>query len=168
MRKQLLPALRFALLALLTLGLFGCPTGLDYPLTEKPDKIDPALIGKWSANTPEAEMLEVSIRKKDEHSYLIEVLESSEGYMLEDFKFVGHLTRLDGRTFLIAKSIESAEEKYYHYHYHFEEGKLVIQDVGLLVGGVDAVTSTEALRKEVSASLKNPECLSGRMEYVKN
>jgi len=38
----------------------------------------------------------------------------------------------------------------------------------LLVGGVDAVTSAEALRKEVSASLKNPECLSGRMEYVKN
>jgi hypothetical protein len=38
MRKQLLPALRFALLALLTLGLFSCPTGLDYPLTEKPDK----------------------------------------------------------------------------------------------------------------------------------
>jgi hypothetical protein len=168
MRKQLLPALRFALLALLTLGLFGCPTGLDHPLTEKPDKIDPALIGKWSANDSEAEMLEVSIQKKDEHSYLIEVLESSEGYMLEDYTFIGRVTRLDGRTFLYAKPLDSSDEKYYHYHYHFEKGKLVIQDVGLLVGGVDAVTSTEALRKEVSASLKNPECLSGRMEYVKN
>lgn len=49
-------------------------------------------------------MLEVSIRKKDELSYLIEVLESSEGYMLDDYKFVGHLTRLDGRTFLIASN----------------------------------------------------------------
>ncbi|HRF41890.1 MAG TPA: hypothetical protein PK198_24020, partial [Saprospiraceae bacterium] len=76
--------------------------------------------------------------------------------------------RLDGRTFLIAKPIESGEEKYYHYHYHFEGGMLVIQDMGLLVGGVDAVTSSEALRKEVSASLKNPECLSSRMEYAKN
>ncbi len=168
MRKQLLPILRFALIAALSLSLFGCPTGLDFPLTEKPDKIDPALIGRWSANTSEAEMLEVVVKKKDDYSYDIEVLETSEMYMLDDYKFVGHATRLDGRTFLIAKPIESGEEKYYHYHYHFEGSKLVIQDAGLLVGGVDAVTSTEALRKELSASLNNPECLSGRMEYVKD
>lgn len=168
MRKQPLPAPRFALLALLTLGLFGCPTGLDYPLTEQPDKIDPALIGKWSAITPEAEMLEVSIRKKDDYSYHIEVLESSEGYLVDDYKFTGHVTRMDGRTFLYATPTDDSDEQYYHYHYHFEGGMLVIQDVALLVGGVDAVTSSEALRKEVSASLKNPECLSGRMEYVKN
>lgn len=168
MRKQLLPALRFALIAALSLSLFGCPTGLDFPLTEQPDKIDPTLIGDWSANTPEAEILEVTVKKKDDYSYSIEVKETSEMYMLDDFKFVGHVTRLDGRTFLIAKPIESGEEKYYHYHYHFEGGMLVIQDMGLLVGGVDVVTSSEALRKEVSASLKNLECLSSRMEYTKN
>lgn len=164
----MLPALRFALIAALSLSLFGCPTGLDFPLAEKPDKIDPALIGRWSANTSEAEMLEVLVKKKDDYSYDIEVLETSEMYMLDDYKFVGQVTRLDGRTFLIAQPIESGEEKYYHYHYHFEGGKLVIEDVGLLVGGADAVTSSDALRKEVSASLRNPECLSARMEYVKN
>lgn len=39
MRKQLLPDCALRCLKLPTLGLFGCPTGLDHPLTEKPDKI---------------------------------------------------------------------------------------------------------------------------------
>lgn len=62
--------------------LYGCPTGADYPLSEKPEAIDPRLIGTWESVSGEAEIIEVRIEKNDEHSYLTEVLSSSEFYSL--------------------------------------------------------------------------------------
>lgn len=167
MRKPGSYSLRAAILLAVAFTAFACPSGLDYPLAEKPDMIDPALLGTWVALSDEAEMLEVSIRKKDDYSYAVEVLENSEGYMLDATKFTSWVARMDGHSFLYSQPAEGDDEKYYLYHYAFEDGILVIHDVGLMVGGTDAVSSTATLRKEVSASLKRQDCLSSRLEYEK-
>ncbi len=167
MRKHLTIALRAIILPAIALLAVACPAGLDYPLADKPDMIDPALLGTWVALSDDAEILEVTIRKKDDYSYSTEVLESSDMYLVDATKFTSWVTRMDGKSFLYSKPAEGDDEKYYLYHYAFEDGNLVVHDVGLMVGGTDAVSSTATLRKEVSASLKRPDCLSSRLEYEK-
>ncbi len=165
--RKLLFATRYALLLTLAFTVFACPAGLDYPLADKPDKIDPALLGTWEALSLDAEVQEVSIRKKDDFSYNIEVLETNEDYMVDAYKFTGYVTRMDGHSFLYSQPTEGDDKKFYLYHYAFDGSTLVIHDVGLMVGGTDAVSSTATLRKEVSASLKLPDCLSSPFEYQK-
>lgn len=161
--------LGLALLALVCLVNTGCPVGIDYPFATESqlEKVDNKLVGTWRSVVDSADMLQVRILKEDDITYSIEVLEKSENYMADDTRFFGWSTKLDGHSFLFSQGLDSDDDSYYLYHISFEGKKLVIQDVGLLVGGVDAVTSTEAFREEVSASLKNPDCLSARFEYIK-
>lgn len=157
---------RFVFMLPILAMLYGCPTGADYPLSEKPEAIDPKLIGTWESVSGEAEILEVRIQKKDEQSYLTEVLSGSEFYSLNAKKFTSWLTIIDGETFLYSQPVDDAEDKkYYLYHIKFDGNNLIIQDVGLLVGGVDAIQSISAYRTEVAASMKKPECLSSPHEY---
>jgi hypothetical protein len=157
---------------LLTSGMLlttGCPVGIEYPPgTPGTEKIDARLLGTWGALQDTADMLKILVAKKDDFSYQIEVLETGEGYLVEETVFTAWVTNLEGRTFIYSKPVESSEDGYYLYHYEFDsKGELVIHDVGLLVNGQDGITSTETFRAEISASLKNSECLSGRFSYQK-
>jgi len=146
----------------------GCPVGLDYPLG-KPDseKLDKKLIGTWVSQTADSEIKKVKVTKNNDYKYDIEVLERGEMYALETDFLIGYITKFNDQNFLYAQPKDQEDKKYYHYHYSFDGNKLVLHDMSLLVGGMDAVTSQEALQKEVSASMKNPDFLSSPVEYIK-
>lgn len=146
----------------------GCPAGLEYPLDEPGTvEIDPELIGTWIAEDESAEMLKVKVSKKDNYTLFVEVLESSENYLMDVSTFDAWVTTFEGKNFLFAKPDDGSEESYYHYNYEIENGNLVIQDISLLVNGTDGVSDMESLRKEVAASLKLEGCLTGPLLYSK-
>lgn len=155
-------------MAAIVLVTTGCPVGLDYPLG-KPngEKLDKKLIGTWVAQSSEAEIIKVKVSKNDDFRFDIEVLERGEMYALETDLLQGWSTTFNGKTFLYAQQKDQDDKKYYHYCYAFDGNKLILHDMSLLVGGMDAVTSQEALQSEVSASMKNPDFLSSRIEYIK-
>lgn len=168
MKNSAQPVFFFSTVILIAMLTTGCPVGVSYPLGNPgTEKIDQNLLGVWVAVADTADLLKIEISKKDDYTYQVEVLEEGEHYVLDGNSFDSWVTKLDGKTFLYSKPTDDDEDSYYVYNYQFEGEKMVIQDVGLLVGGVDAVTSTEAFREEVSASLKLPDCLSARFEYVK-
>ncbi|NUQ26273.1 MAG: hypothetical protein HUU34_20165 [Saprospiraceae bacterium] len=158
-----------ATLAIVAFITTGCPVGIGYPLgTPGKEKINKDLIGNWAAVVDSADMLAVAVTQADEYSYQIEVTETGENFMAESTSFKAWITTVDGQSFLYAKASDVEEENYFTYHYYFKDKKtLVIEDVGLLVGGTDAVASTLSYRKEVSDSMKQPGCFSAAFEYKK-
>jgi hypothetical protein len=161
---------KWLLLTVITLSIFsaGCPVGLEYPLGDTgKEKIDERLLGTWVVQTADAEMKKLTVTKKDAHTYRVQVLERGEMYAMETDWFDAWVTKFDGQTFVIGKPDDENDQKYYHYQYSIEGGKLVTHDMSLLEGGMDAVTSQEALRAEVKSSMKKPDFLSSRQEYAK-
>ncbi len=168
MRKLWILAVRLMAMFFLALSMSGCPVALPYPLTDTPDPLDPALLGTWVALSDEAEIQEVALTKKNNTTYLVKVLKQGAFYAAEGVDFEAQITRFEGRSILIARSVDAPDEGWFHYDVSVKEGLLVVHDLSLLVGGMDAVTSTQALRKELAASLKNPECLTGELVYDRN
>lgn len=146
--------------------LSGCPVGLDYPLG-KPgtEPLDPALIGVWVQDDSEKEVMKLVIRAKTETSYDVEVLERGSMFSLEDDHFTGWVTTAGGRQFVYFKP--DSEDKYYTYCYEVRDGEILSWDASLQVGGIDAVTSSEALRKEIEASVNHPDFLNGQTVWLK-
>lgn len=165
MRTLLIPAVRLIVLFFLGLSISGCPVALPYPLTETPEPLDPTLLGTWVAQSEEAEIQEVAFTKKNNTTYTVEVLKQGAFYAAEGVDFEAQITRFEGRSILISRSVDAPDEGWFHYDVSVKGDVLVVHDVSLLVGGMDAVTSTQALRKELAASLKNPECLTGELVY---
>lgn len=149
------------------LFVYGCPVGMDYPPDEPGIKpVDDALLGTWSCVSDTCSDLKtVKIEKYDNSSYDITILETGSEYMADDDFFVGYVTEIDGYKFIFAE--EQTSGLYYTYCYQLSGNRLTIFDVGLLEGGIDAVKSTEAFRKEISASLKKPGCLSGKLDFTR-
>ncbi len=168
MKNSIQTLFLFSAISIIVLVSTGCPVGIPHPLG-KPgtEKIDLRLIGTWTAQTDSVEVLKMEVSKSDDYTYHIEVLEQGEMFAVESNDFKGWVTKLDGKNFFCAIETDPAEEQYYHYHYSFEGATLVLYDISLLVGGMDAVTSTEAYREELSASLKLPDCLTGGWKYSK-
>jgi hypothetical protein len=163
MKKILIPA--FAVLTLLVVT--GCPVGLDYSLG-KPgsEKIDKRLVGTWVPESNDAEVRKVKISKKDDTSYKVEVIERGEMYALETDNFTGWVTELNGATFFFVQP--DNEEKFYHYQYKMgDNGQMTTNDVSLLDGGVDAVTSTESLREQVESSMKQATWAEEKINWEK-
>jgi hypothetical protein len=155
------------LLAFVLCTFYGCPIGLDYSLgVTGTENIDVALLGTWTCETSEAEVIQVKFAKKNDYVYNVTVLERGEMYSLGTDKLDGWVTSLNGATFLFLKPDD--EEKYYHYVYRIENKKLIVSDVSLLDGGVDAVTSTESLRSQVERSMKMDNWASESLSYTKN
>lgn len=151
MKKHIL--LGLAIIALLSTG---CPVGIDHPLDElNANKIDKDLLGTWVNETEGAEVLQVSFSEASGTQYKVEVLERGEMYALDTDKLMGWVTSIKSVPFVFFKP--EGEEKFYHYQYRFEGNKLITNDVSLLDGGIDAVTSTKAFRQQVEASMANPE-----------
>jgi hypothetical protein len=159
--------LSFSLLAVIVLVFYGCPIGLDYSLgSPGAEKIDPALLGTWKIDeTMDGEVLKLKISKGDATSYKVEVLERGEMYSLSTDDLTGWVTKVNGENFLYVKP--SDEEKFYHYHYEVTGKKLVIHDVALLDGGVDAISSTETLRSQVERSMTKEGWGKEKLEYTK-
>lgn len=147
----------------------GCPVSISYPFAEgqQLEKLDKRLLGTWVCSSDSAEVLEVKFTKKDEVTFAVEVLKQGESFMVEATDFLSWTTKLDGHTYIFSQPADQASQEYYLYHYDFSDGKLVIHDVSLMEGGVDAVTSVESFREQVAASMKHPDCLQSRFEYMK-
>jgi hypothetical protein len=151
MKKNLLFAL--SLVALLSTG---CPVGIDHPLdVTNSNNIDKGLIGTWVNDSEGAEVLRVSISEASATQYGVTVLERGEMYALETDKLSGWVTTVGKGDFVFFKP--EGDEKYYHYQYKINGDKMVTNDVSLLDGGIDAVNSTAAFRKQVATSMSNEE-----------
>jgi hypothetical protein len=149
--------------------IMGCPVNTAFPIAEPgTEKIDKALIGTWLNAEADSlsDVISVSISKKDQVSYDVEVLENGPMYMVESTSFEGFVTKLEGETFFYVRPV-GKDSEYYLYHYRFEDNLLKTYDVGLKVGGIDSVTSIEAFRAEVTASMKLADCLSGEIRWTK-
>lgn len=149
---------KFAIIAMLSSALLwmGCPVGLDYPLAEPGShKIDKNLIGTWSNGNSEEAVQTVEITERDKNSYDVEVLERGELYSLETNLLIGYVTQVNGKMFCYFQP--EGEEKFYHYQYSIDGNTLTTVDMALLDGGMDAVTSTETLQKQVSKSMKHED-----------
>ena len=155
-------------LAVVALLMFtGCPVGVNYPPgTPGTEKIDKKLLGTWSNNEEDPEVRKVTISKADEYTYNVEVMEKGSLFTPETDFFKGFITKIEGKEFVYFLENKDSGQ-YYLYSYKFEEGALKTYDVGLKVGGIDAVTSTEAFRKEIKASLKMEDCLTGEIVWMK-
>lgn len=152
--------------------LTACPIGLDYaPGKEGTEKVNSDLEGTWkyqgAGGGADAEVLSVTFKKKDKYSFLVTVLEVGEMYSIETKEFIGYETKIEGLNILYFKPTSGTDQKYYLYQYTLSKGEFTIADISLKVGGVDAVTSTDALRTEIAASMKHPEFYSSPKVYKK-
>lgn len=149
--------LHLSIFILIITTFYGCPVGINYPLgTPGKEKINKELIGTWVNSAEDPEVKKVSIKKKDDYSYDVLVLERGSMYALETDKLTGWVTEVEGKTFLFFKP--ENEETYYHYMIKSSDKKsMVTCDVSLLDGGTDAVTSTETFRTQVVTSMKSAE-----------
>jgi hypothetical protein len=153
-------------LGLVTLLSTGCPVGLDYALgVPGSEKINPALIGTWHCERESPEVVRAKVEKGEQNSYKVTVLERGEMYALETDNLQGWITTLNNATFLYLKP--EGEEKFYHYQFSLEGSKLTTNDVSLLDGGVDAITSTESLRDQVKKSMSHEEWASEPSTWTK-
>lgn len=149
--------IHLSIFTLIITTFYGCPVGIDYPLGNPgKENINKEFLGTWVNSAEDPEVKKVSIKKKDDYSYDVLVLERGSMYALETDILTGWLTDVEGKTFLFFKP--ENEEKYYHYMIkEKDKATMVTCDVSLLDGGVDAVTSTEAFRKQIVTSMKSDE-----------
>lgn len=132
--------------------LTACPVGLKNSLGEPgTEKIDQDLIGTWECDNKDSEISKIQFLARDEYSLSAKIIEQGNSFSSEDLEFIVYQTELEGQLFIFFKG--TSETPYYHYHYKKEGDKIVFHDVSLLVGGVDAVTSTKAMREEVRQSM---------------
>jgi hypothetical protein len=157
------------ILAPILLLLIGCPVDTKYPLSDPgTEKIDQNLLGTWENNSTDsdADVKKVKISKKNAFTYDVIVVEKGSMYMADTNIFDGFVTKMEGKDFFYVRPAGN-QDKYYLYCYQMDGKKLKTYDVGLKVGGLDAVTSTNAFREEVKASLKMQDCLSGELVWEK-
>lgn len=145
--------LTYSLFTVLFFTLYGCPVGLDYAMVEPgSETINEELIGTWTANAEDPEAKKLIISKKDDTSYTVEVLEKGSMYMPESTNLTGWIAKIKDKTFFFVQA--ENESTYYHYMIKELNGKnLITCDVSLLDGGIDTVTSTESLYKQIKTSM---------------
>jgi hypothetical protein len=148
----------------------ACPVSSDYPLGEKnTEKIDPQLIGTWTNDSTTHEATKVTIKKIDDYTYDLHVDETGESFMADYYTYHAWLTTLKGKRFMVLQAMngETETDEYYVYNIDLNSNKLITHNITLKVNGTDAITSIEAYREEVSASMKMDDFLSGEIVWKK-
>jgi hypothetical protein len=169
--KTITPRFALLILPVLMLVLSGCPIGLDYsPAETGSEKFNKKLVGTWrfqpTDESKDAEVLEVKFERENDKTIRASVKERGEMYSAETNEFLGYETDIDGLHVLFFKP--DNEAKFYHYQYKMEDDNtLIIADISLLDGGVDAVTSTETLRDQIVRSMSKPEFYKEARTYKK-
>ncbi|MFM7024253.1 MAG: hypothetical protein ACKOXB_14865 [Flavobacteriales bacterium] len=156
------------MISTVVLILTGCPVSISYALDEPgKNSIDKNLLGTWVCDTCST-FKKVEVKEGTEkNSYDITVLEKGDSYTAEGSSFTSYVTTIGDYTFLYNLE-KGTTATYYTYCYKMDGTKKVtLSDIGLLVGGTAAVTSTETYRQEVSASMSNPRFLSSPQTFVK-
>ena len=162
-------------IALIVSGLFmlaGCPVSSSYPLGKKGDvKLDTRLIGTFSNEAADVEADKVTLKKGAEaNTYFVHVDEKGSAFMADGEDFTGWLTKLDDQTFLVLQQLMDGEETETYYVYHIEfnkSGGFTSSDISLKVNGTAAITSIEAYREEVKASMEMEDFLASQIEWIK-
>jgi hypothetical protein len=165
---------RFFLLPLLAAFSFlfaGCPVSSTFPLgASNAEEIDTRLIGTWKNDSASVEASEVKIEKADAYTYKMTVVEKGSTYMAEGEIFNAWLTKLKDKTFLVLQETDNgtAKEKYYVYCLSgIGKNSITTNDITLKVGGTDAITSIQAYRDEVTASMEKEDFLAGTIVWKK-
>lgn len=159
------------LLPIFLITLSGCPVGLDYSAGEPgSEKYNKKLIGKWqftpTDSAEEAEVVALTVTREDDKTLKVLVEERGTMYSLETDELTGYETQIDGLNILFFKP--QGEDKFYHYQYTLQdENTLIVADIALLVGGVDAVTSIETLRHEIQQSRNKPGFYHEPRTYIR-
>ncbi|MDH4472241.1 MAG: hypothetical protein QE487_06515 [Fluviicola sp.] len=162
-------------IALIVSGLFilaGCPVSSTYPLGKKGDvKLDTRLIGTFSNTAEDVEANKVIIKKGSEtNTYTVYVAEKGSSFMADGPDFTGWLAKLDDQTFLVLQQVidDVEQETYYVYHIEMIKNGFTSSDISLKVNGTAAITSIEAYREEVKASMGMEGFLAGQIEWKKD
>ena len=164
MKKPLIPVVLLLTMFVIT----GCPVGVPYPLGKQgTEKINKDILGTWTQTITDMEVMKMEISKIDNYTVRVAVLERGSMYSLEYDLFNGWFTEIDGKNFIYMQNTEDAQDEYFTYCYELKNNTLISYDISLKVGGVDAITSTEAYRQEVSASLKFEDALSNETIWTK-
>ena len=164
MKKPLIPIVLLFTMFVIT----GCPVGVPYSLGKQgTEKINKDMLGTWTQTNADQEVMKMEIVKRNNNSVQVNVIEKGSMYSIESDKFYGWFTEIDGKNFIYLQDINDATDDYYTYCYEFDGNTMKSYDISLKVGGVDAITSTEAYRAEVSASLKFEDALSSETIWTK-
>ncbi len=164
MKKPLIPIVLLLTMFIIT----GCPVGVPYPLGKQgEEKINKNILGIWSQTNADQEVMRMEIIKRDNNSVQVNVIEKGSMYSVETDKFYGWFTEIDGKNFIYLQDIDDATDDFYTYCYEINGNAMKSYDISLKVGGVDAITSTEAYREEVSLSLKFEDALTSETIWTK-
>jgi hypothetical protein len=157
------------LLSLSTIIVFftACPVSISFPLDAVgSNKIDKKIIGTWVCDSCDVLKKVLVTKGSDENSYAIEIIESGSSYTLSQKKFTGYVTEIDEKKFLYNRA--EGTTSFYTYCYELsDKNTLVLYDISLLDGGVDAVKSVQSYRDQVSSSMKKSGFLSGKQTLKK-
>lgn len=148
--------------------LMGCPISTSYPLgTSGEQKIDERLLGTWKNDSSGVEVKKAIVRRNNSNEYIIRVVEKGPRYEVDGMKYKGWLTTINGHQFLVLQAMKVFRPTYYAYHITLGDGTVTTQEISLLVEGKAAVTSTEAYRKEVEASMEKDGFLTNEIVWKK-
>lgn len=162
----------FILIASCLFLLTACPVGSAYPLGKMGQvKADPTLLGTWTNEIADSEARSVTLTKGEvANTYGVTVNERGESFMADDDYFIGWLTILKGKTFLVLQQLVAGEptETYYVYHIKHDKNTLTTSDITLKVNGTEAITSIESYQEEVIASMQMSDFLAGDIIWKKS
>ncbi len=154
-----------------SLMLTGCPVSSKYPLGVKGAvPADNNLLGTWAQDDEKTEATKVKITKgKEDNTYNLVVEEKGEAFMADATQFKAWLTVINNQNFLVLQENqdEKPSETYYVYHIKTGNNSITTNDITLKEKGADAITSIDAYRAEVTASIKSTDFLAGEIKWTR-
>ncbi|MCC6700299.1 MAG: hypothetical protein IT221_02175 [Fluviicola sp.] len=161
----------FSIIALLGI-LTACPVSSSYPLGKKGAvALNPRLLGTWVSDQEDIEANQISITKGTEkNTYNLHVDVKGSMFMGDGEDFLAWVAEIKEMKFLVLQQLVDgqATETYYVYHFNLlKDNSLVSNDITLKVLGTDAITSIDAYREEVSASMEMEGFLASEINWTK-
>lgn len=149
--------------------LTACPISSSYPLGEKGAvALNTKLLGTWSSDASDIEANQITISKgKEANTYALHVDVKGSMFMAEGEDFTAWIAQIKDKQFLVLQDLASQKDTYYVYYFSLKDGELISNDITLKVNGVDAITSIDSYREEVSASMEMEDFLASEIKWKK-